>query len=81
MSVGMAMRTPSAAELLALWEWASGRGVIERGLVLLAAACPDASIDALLCLPIGKRASVSRPGASSWNGRRTWAASTVCRVT
>src|SRR3954471_8382071 len=49
------MRVPSAAELLDAWERGLPRPAVERALLLLAAACPDAPPDALARLSIGRR--------------------------
>jgi hypothetical protein len=49
------MRPLSAAELLAVWEWGAVRSPLERGMVLLAAACPEDSPEDLLHLTIGGR--------------------------
>ncbi len=45
----------SVAQLLDAWERALSRPLIERALILLAAATPDASHDQLAQLPIGQR--------------------------
>ena len=49
------MHALSTGELLTVWEWGLARGLLERGLVLLAAACPNESIEHLLHLRIGER--------------------------
>ena len=49
------MRPLTAAELLAVWERGQGRSLLERALMLLAAASPGESIDALAALSIGQR--------------------------
>ena len=49
------IRALSAAELLAAWEAAASRSMLQRALVLLAAAVPDASPDELARLPLGRR--------------------------
>jgi hypothetical protein len=49
------MRAPTACELLDLWERGRAGGPVERGLALLAAACPDASPDALADFTVGAR--------------------------
>ena len=51
----MAMRPPSASDLLRVWDGAAGHGPVGRGLALLAAACPDLSRDELADLSIGQR--------------------------
>ena len=49
------MRALSAGELLDVWEAGFAQAPTERALVLLAAACPEASRDALAALSIGQR--------------------------
>ncbi len=49
------MRALSAAELLSVWERAAGLLPHERGLSLLATACPESSPDELSALSIGER--------------------------
>src|SRR5579885_3691012 len=49
------MRDLSAADLLRAWEQGTGRDADERALILLAAALPGATPDALARLPIGRR--------------------------
>jgi hypothetical protein len=49
------MQTPSALELLGVWERGLAERPLERALSLLALACPDASRDALADLSIGQR--------------------------
>ncbi|CAB3803416.1 hypothetical protein LMG28688_05784 [Paraburkholderia caffeinitolerans] len=51
------MRPLSAAELLCAWEDGLSRGPVDRALVLLAAASPEAAPDSLAALPIGERDS------------------------
>src|SRR5262245_3031909 len=50
----LAMRALSGGELLAVWDLGPGRGLVERMLALLSAAC-DESPDALAGLTIGER--------------------------
>jgi hypothetical protein len=50
-----ALRALSAGELLATWEWGLARGPLERGIGLLATACPETEVDGLLHLSIGQR--------------------------
>lgn len=45
----------SAAELLQVWEWGQGQPPVRRALALLAAACPEWSLNELASLPIGRR--------------------------
>jgi hypothetical protein len=45
----------STAELLHVWETGFGQSPLQRGLLLLQAACPDLSLDALRELSIGER--------------------------
>ena len=49
------MNALTAAELLSVWEWGLERGPLERGLVLLVAACPRDDLADLLSLSIGRR--------------------------
>lgn len=49
------MRAPSASELLEVWERGEAQGPVERALLLLAAASPEASADALARLSVGRR--------------------------
>jgi len=49
------MRALSARELLEVWEQGQGRPLHHRALLLLAAACPDESSEALARLSIGSR--------------------------
>src|SRR5215468_5151632 len=49
------MRALSAAELLATWERGATQRPIQRALELLAAACPEASAEALARLSSGQR--------------------------
>lgn len=49
------MRPLSASELLAVWEQAYGKPLPQRGLALLAVACPEYSKEALSNLSIGRR--------------------------
>jgi hypothetical protein len=49
------MHALSTGELLMVWEWGLARGLLERGLVLLAAACPNEPVEQLLHLSIGER--------------------------
>lgn len=49
------MRALRAQDLLAVWESGQTQSPAERALTLLAAACPDAPISALLQLSIGQR--------------------------
>ena len=49
------MRALSAAELLDVWEAGFAQAPTERALALLAAACPEFSLDALAAIPIGQR--------------------------
>lgn len=51
----MAMRPPSASDLLQVWDSAAGLGPVARGLALLSVACPDCSRDQLAELSIGQR--------------------------
>lgn len=46
---------PSAAELLATWEWGLGRSVPERGVALLTALLPGWPTDSLVHMSIGRR--------------------------
>jgi hypothetical protein len=49
------MRTPSASELLAVWEHARAQPTAKQALMLLATASPDASREDLAKLSIGRR--------------------------
>jgi hypothetical protein len=49
------MRVPSASELVDIWEAGASQPLPRRVLLLLAAACPEASGDELLALPVGRR--------------------------
>jgi len=49
------MRALSATELLKVWESGRSQVPLERALTMLAAACPEASPDALANLTIGQR--------------------------
>lgn len=49
------MRTPSASELLAVWEHARAQPTTKQALMLLATASPDASREDLAKLSIGRR--------------------------
>jgi hypothetical protein len=49
------MRALSATELLAVWEQGQGQLPVQQALILLAAACPEAPLDALASLRIGRR--------------------------
>ena len=49
------MQSLSAAQLLNVWESGGTRSLPERGLALLAAACPDTTREALAELNIGRR--------------------------
>src|SRR5215216_4190234 len=49
------MRALSAPELIAAWERASGQPSTHRALILLGAACPDASPEEMAQLSIGER--------------------------
>lgn len=49
------MRVLSASELLAVWENGLTCQPIQKALVLLAAACPETSVDSLARLSIGQR--------------------------
>jgi len=49
------MRTPTAQELLGAWERGSSQGQVERGLELLALACPQTPSEALADLSVGNR--------------------------
>ena len=49
------IRALPAAELLAVWEAAASRPMLQRALMLLAAAVPDASPGDLARLPLGRR--------------------------
>ncbi|MDR3415528.1 MAG: hypothetical protein P4L83_05005 [Nevskia sp.] len=49
------MQTPSAPAMLGAWERGGGQNPIDRGLTLLALACPELSADELAALSIGER--------------------------
>jgi hypothetical protein len=49
------MRVLSASEWLTVWERGQGRSLPERALAILAAACPDMSLETLAGLSIGQR--------------------------
>jgi hypothetical protein len=49
------MRGLSATELLNVWESGSGQTPLQRALIMLAAACPEASVESLADLSIGQR--------------------------
>lgn len=49
------MRALSASELLAVWERGQYQSVLERALLLLAAACPESPAEAIAKLSLGKR--------------------------
>jgi hypothetical protein len=49
------MHALSATELLSVWESGSSQIPLRRALTILAAACPDASVDSLASLTIGQR--------------------------
>lgn len=49
------MRPLTASKLLRVWERTSRRTAVERTLLLLAAACPERSVEELARLSIGKR--------------------------
>lgn len=49
------MHPLSARDLLLVWEQAERQPPLERGLVLLAAACPDLPEEELVALPLGRR--------------------------
>ena len=49
------MQTPSAPAMLGAWERGVEQDAVERGLELLALACPDRTADALAALSIGER--------------------------
>jgi len=49
------MRSISSSEILGIWERGLAQSQINRGLALLALACPEASSEELAKLPIGKR--------------------------
>ncbi|MDQ1262904.1 MAG: hypothetical protein QG575_2085, partial [Euryarchaeota archaeon] len=46
------------AGLLSIWERGRNKGLVEKGLILLAEACPDASLKALAEIPIGRRDAI-----------------------
>src|SRR3954471_5239527 len=52
------MQAASAAELLEAWERGASMGPAERGLALLALACPEAPPDTLAELSIGRRDAI-----------------------
>jgi len=49
------MRVLSAAELLDVWEHGLKQPLTRRALTILAAACPDVSVEDLAALPVGRR--------------------------
>jgi hypothetical protein len=49
------VNTPSAAALLVAWERGRSQAPVERGLTLLAAACPGTPVDELAQRPVGRR--------------------------
>jgi hypothetical protein len=49
------MRALPATELLSVWESGHNRVPLQRALIILAAACPEASADSLAQLTIGQR--------------------------
>jgi hypothetical protein len=49
------MRALSATEVLSVWELGCTQIPLQRALTMLAAACPEASVDSLLHLTIGQR--------------------------
>ena len=49
------MHALSATELLSVWESGSSQIPVLRALTILEAACPEASVDSLADLPIGRR--------------------------
>jgi hypothetical protein len=49
------MRELSAAELLSVWERGMRSRAVERGLLMLAAACPELDTNELATWPIGRR--------------------------
>ncbi|MEN6428236.1 MAG: phage baseplate protein [Phycisphaerales bacterium] len=49
------MRALTAIELLGVWEQGTSQLPVRRGLLLLAAACPESSMDQLCHLSIGQR--------------------------
>jgi uncharacterized protein (UPF0212 family) len=49
------MRTPTPAQLLQVWERASGPSAAARGLLLLGCSCDEYSAEALAALPLGRR--------------------------
>jgi hypothetical protein len=49
------MRTPSASEIISLWERGFGRHPVDQALVLLSAACPTLALEQLSSLAIGGR--------------------------
>jgi hypothetical protein len=49
------MRIPSAAELLTVWERGAERSAVGQALLLLGAACPDKSSEALAAVTLGER--------------------------
>lgn len=49
------MNSLNAARLLNIWERGRNKGLVEQGLILLAEACPGASLKALAEIPIGRR--------------------------
>ena len=49
------MRTPTPAQLLQVWERASGSSTAARGLLLLGCSCDECSAETLAALPLGRR--------------------------
>ena len=49
------MRPLKAAEILEVWEHGLSQTPLERGLTLLAAACPDSDPESIAAWPIGRR--------------------------
>lgn len=49
------MRPLKAAELLEVWERGASQSPLERGLALLAAACPESDPQSIAAWPIGRR--------------------------
>ena len=49
------MRSLTSLELLEVWEQGAAQPLVKRALLLLEAACPDLSFEALAQLPIGRR--------------------------
>jgi hypothetical protein len=52
------VRTPTAAELLQVWEQGAGRSASARSLLLLAVACDDVDDEQLSDMPVGRRNSL-----------------------